>query len=140
MEVRGGLVDVNHPHVLWQARVEAARYGVDGMRGRHADAGDLAERMDAGIGPAGAVHRDRHPFKARERVFYQPLDGYALRLPLPADETRSVVTDCELERTGQSAPSVPRQVRDPGFTTGCLVRHNGHDSSSYMGSDTSASA
>ncbi len=78
------------------------------MPGGQANAGDLAERMDAGIGPAGAVHRDRRPFKARERVFQQALDGYALSLPLPADETRAVVTDRELERTGQSATAVLR--------------------------------
>ena len=112
------------------------------MPGGQANTGDLAERMDAGIGSARTVHRDRRPFKTRERLFQQPLDRYALRLPLPADETRAVVTNCELERTGQSATTVLKlssQVRDPGFTTDCPARHRGHDSGSYVGSDISAS-
>ena len=37
--------------------------------------GDLAERMDAGVGPPGAGDGDRSRLRAaRKRVFEQPLD------------------------------------------------------------------
>ena len=91
MEVGGRLLDVRHPDVRRQARVEAARQTSDRMAAGHLRAGDLAERMDAGIGPPRAVHRHRRPFEPRQRVFEQALDRDAVRLPLPADEPRPVV-------------------------------------------------
>ena len=54
--------------------------------------------MHAGIGSSRAVHSDARTFESRERVFEQALYRFAFGLPLPADESRAVVRERQLER------------------------------------------
>jgi hypothetical protein len=42
------------------------------------------------------MHGDGAAFEARERLFKQPLDRFAVGLPLPSDEPRAVVGNREL--------------------------------------------
>ena len=53
--------------------------------------GDLTERVDARVRPSGARHRDVASVELAQRVFEQPWNGNARRLPLPADEIGAVV-------------------------------------------------
>ena len=98
MEIGGRLGDVEHADVLGQLRVQRARQP-SSARMREGDRGarDLAERVNAGIGAAGAMNRDRRPLESRERVFEQPLDRFAFGLTLPADEPRAVVREGEFQ-------------------------------------------
>ena len=69
MEACRDFLDIDHPDIRWQTRVETSRHGVEGMRGYHLHAGDLAECVNPGISPARALHRDRRLVEACERLF-----------------------------------------------------------------------
>ena len=58
--------------------------------------GDLAQRMDAGIGAAGAMDRHGLAAKLRDRGFERLLHRQPLRLALPADEPGAVIFDRQL--------------------------------------------
>ena len=58
--------------------------------------GDLAQRMDAGIGAAGAMDRHGLAAKLRDRGFDRLLHRQPLRLALPADEPGAVIFDRQL--------------------------------------------
>ena len=60
------------------------------------DVRDLAHRMYARIGAAGAVHAGALAAKGEKRVFQHFLDRDAVRLPLPADKRAAVVFESEL--------------------------------------------
>ena len=60
------------------------------------DMRDLAQRMDAGIGPAGALHEHDLAAELRHRAFERALHGRAVLLDLPADERPAVIFDGEL--------------------------------------------
>jgi len=51
----------------------------------------LRERMDAGIGPSGAVHPDARPADFLKRVFQFVLNRVAMSLTLPTGERRTVI-------------------------------------------------
>ena len=48
--------------------------------------GDLADGVDAGIGPSGAMHDDALAAEAQDRRLQHLLHGEAVLLALPADE------------------------------------------------------
>ena len=82
------------------------------------------ERMDAGVGAAGAGDRDRTAFERRKRLFEQRLHRGARRLTLPSDEPGAVVGDRQLQVNQRQATT----GRDPGFTTGSPCAHSGQAS------------
>ena len=93
------------------------------MLARELGARDLTECVDAGIRPSRAVHGDRCPVEASQRLLEQPLHGRPFSLSLPADQTRTVVGDRELQRARA-------HTREPGLTTGWPARHKGHEAGS----------
>ena len=93
-------------------------------------AGHLPKRVHAGVGASRAVHGDRRALEARQRVFEQTLDRFALGLSLPADESRAVVASVSLSVQLSRRVRTPRgpgsstgfeswrtQTREPGLTT-----------------------
>ena len=98
MKAGRGVRDIGDPYLRGQDRVQAARERGRLMAARELDARHLPERVNAGIGSAGAVHRDGGAFEASQRVLQQPLDRHAARLPLPPDKPRAAVADRQLER------------------------------------------
>jgi hypothetical protein len=80
-----------------------------------------AERVHAGVGAPGGVHRPVPPGQGRERVLHDALDGpLARRLPLPTGEAAAV----ELE--GQpDAPQRRQAVRRRGGTRPKAAPMNG---------------
>ena len=58
--------------------------------------GDLAERVDAGIGAAGALDHDGLAGEGGDRLLDRLLHGAAVLLALPADEGAAVIFDGEL--------------------------------------------
>ena len=58
--------------------------------------GDLAEGMDAGIGAAGALDRDRLAREGGDRLLDRLLHRAAVLLPLPADKGAAVIFDGQL--------------------------------------------
>ena len=68
------------------------------MRGARPHACDLPEGVDAGVGPARTVHRQRTALERRQRLLEQPLNRHAFGLTLPANVVRSVVFDGQLQR------------------------------------------
>ena len=69
--------------------------------------GDLAERVDAGIGAARARDGDALAREGRDRVGECALHRRRVGLELPADEGRAVIFDRELVAGHQSMISVP---------------------------------
>ena len=55
--------------------------------------GDLSERVDAGIGPAGAMHHDALSAELRERAFEMILDGISASLTLPSAKGAAIIGD-----------------------------------------------
>jgi hypothetical protein len=96
MEPRGRILDRHDAHVPGKRRIQAAKDRRGIVCAGDLGAGDLAEGMNAGIGASGAMHGDGAAFEARERLFKQPLDRFAVGLPLPSDEPRAVVGNREL--------------------------------------------
>src|SRR5262245_6521937 len=73
--------------------------------------GDLADRMHARIGAAGAMDRDALAAEGGDRLGQHALHGRSALLDLPAGERRAVVFDDQLvarhgstEPTGSAAP------------------------------------
>ena len=58
--------------------------------------GDLAARVHAGIGAAGALHQRLSPLKRLDRRRQHALHGRLVGLDLPAGEGRAVIFDGEL--------------------------------------------
>ncbi len=86
------------------------------------DAGHLAERVNAGVGAAGAGNRPDLPaVERRERLFDDLLNRETVDLPLPADVVRAVVGQREFQ--GPHAPYL-----DPGLVIGAAAWHIGHPS------------
>ena len=56
----------------------------------------LAQRMNAGIGAAGAMHDDRLAAEALDRLFEDLLHREPVRLALPADEAGAVIFERQL--------------------------------------------
>ena len=84
-----------YAHVCGKLSVQAAAQDFGVVRAGHRCARDLSERVDAGVGAAGAVHGDRTTLESREHRLEQSLDRVASRLPLPTDEARAVIRNGE---------------------------------------------
>ena len=77
-------------------KVDGVAHGVDVPILGKIDVGDLAERVHAGIGAAGALQRDALAGKRCDRFGDHALHRDAVVLHLPADERRAVIFDGEL--------------------------------------------
>ena len=68
-----------------------------GQRALDGECSDLPEGVNPRIRPSGTHHRDVAFVELAQRVFEEPLNGNARRLPLPADEISAVVGEGDLE-------------------------------------------
>ena len=76
------------------------------------DMGNLAQRMNAGIGAAGAMHGCGRAVDLRHRGLKHALHRMARRLELPADEGFAVIFDDELVARHQPT-TVPAGMAKP---------------------------
>ena len=79
-----------------QMRVERVADGVGFPLAREIDMRDLAARMHAGIGAAGALHQRLLARQRLDRRGERALHGELIGLDLPAAERRAVIFDGEL--------------------------------------------
>ena len=98
VELCGDRVRRQHPDVGGKPRVQRPHQRVGLDRALERKRGDLAQRVHARVGPAGAGDADIAAIELAKRVLDQPLDRRARRLPLPADVVRAVVGEGDLER------------------------------------------
>jgi hypothetical protein len=87
-----------HAHVLGQLRVDRLQQHVGAQFRGGVDVRHLADGVDAGIGPAAAVHPD--PLLTGDlgdRLLQRLLHGAAAGLRLPAEEVGPVVADRQLQ-------------------------------------------
>ena len=77
------------------------------------EARDLAQSVDAGVGPPGDRQPRRLSEHLRERVLELALDGALARLDRPAAEAAAVVLD--IESVGSPLGDLPRPARDRPF-------------------------
>ena len=85
--------------------------------------GDLAQRMDAGVGAPGALDHDGFAGEGGDRLLDRLLDGAAVLLPLPADEGAAVIFDGELvarHRQPRRPSGARRPRRNSAAVTGLL--------------------
>ena len=76
--------------------VERVAHGIGRPVAGEIDMGDLAERMDAGIGAPGALDRDRLAGEGGDRLLDRLLHRAAVLLALPADIGAAVIFDGQL--------------------------------------------
>ena len=79
---------------------------------REIDMRDLPGRMDAGVGPPGAVRERPLAGHGEDRPFQRLLHRDAVRLPLPADERRAVIFEREFEARHQPDDNSRRRDND----------------------------
>jgi hypothetical protein len=84
------------PDVVGEHRVERAAQRVRRPLRVELGARGLTARVDAGVRPPRAQHRNRSAAEACERAFELALHGAHVALPLPAREARAVVVQDEL--------------------------------------------
>ena len=103
VESSGSLAYIQHADRGREQRVQSALEAswVDCRRGR--EAGDLPERVHAGIGPARANYPGGRPDNPLARSRDQSLNRRQGRLPLPAVKLRAVVRERESERPARHA-------------------------------------
>jgi hypothetical protein len=101
-----------HADLGRQLGVEGAdqRWRID--RPFERERGDLAERMDAGIGAPGARDRNVTILEFAQRRFEQTLNRGPDRLPLPADVIGPVVGENDCERRHRLQPQAGRRNPD----------------------------
>ena len=85
---------------------ERAAHFLDALLRREVEMRDLAPRMDAGVGAAGALHVDALAAEGEHGVLERRLDRRAGVLALPADERPAVVLDGDLVARHGSAGRV----------------------------------
>ncbi len=78
-----------------QMVVESVAHRVGRRLPVEVEMGDLAERVDAGVGAPGAEHRRRLAREVPDRLLDRLLDRGAVLLALPADEGAAVVFEDE---------------------------------------------
>ena len=104
VKIRRHFFDRAHAHVLRKLRVEGTHEGRGVVITSEMNTRDLTERVDTGVGTSCAVDGDGRALESGERILEETLHGIAFGLPLPADETRTVVREGEFEIThGRSA-------------------------------------
>ncbi len=99
MKAFSGIFDLDDANVGRKPRVETSRHGLDGMAAGHLHAGDLTQRVNSCVGPAGPLRADRVALEACDCLLEKALDGLPTRLPLPAHIASSVVAQGDLQRT-----------------------------------------
>ena len=113
----GNFLDAQHADSRWQIGVERAQQRVRAYRVRQPHARDLAERMHAGVGTAGAVNGYGAPFEGLQRRLDQRLNRLRAGLPLPSGIAGAVVRQGQLERphtvTAVRAWGRPTRARRP---------------------------
>ena len=85
--------------IVGQLRVERAPQRAGLNRMLELEARDLTAGMNTGIRPTGPVHGHGTTLDISERIFESSLHGINVRLTLPSGVGRSVVRDCQLERS-----------------------------------------
>jgi hypothetical protein len=105
MELLLHLVHPGNPDIARKDRIESALQFGWCPSLRHVDSRRLAERMNAGVGSAGAKDGDTGPAKALHRVFEHSLNRPLIGLTLPACEVRSVILKNELQRSRLHCPN-----------------------------------
>lgn len=80
----------------WQAAVEGAAEVGGWNGGRKGKGGNLAKRVDAGVGATGALGKDALARGAMDCIRKQPLDGRQAGLDLPSMVGCPVVGEDEL--------------------------------------------
>src|SRR5262245_14274241 len=97
MKGLGGLLRVRDPNVWRQVRIQRARQRarVDGSC--DGEARHLAERVDACVRPARARDGDVSVVESSKRILDETLDGHARFLALPPDQSRTVISERDLE-------------------------------------------
>ena len=93
MKILADFLRGDDAHGRGEQRVHATLNFVRIERGVRFEMRDLAERVNAGIGAAGAVDGDRFLGDLAEDVVEGALDGGQAGLELPAVEVRAVVGD-----------------------------------------------
>jgi hypothetical protein len=82
----------------WQNRIERAPDGVRRPTLGNANAGSLAEGVNACVSAPGSKNRNTMSAQALQRVFKHSLNRPLLWLSLPARESRTIVLKNELQR------------------------------------------
>ena len=95
--------------VRWALRASRTASGRQALREAHD--GDLAGRMHAGIGAAGALDAQVLAAKGGDRLLDRLLHGTAIGLPLPADIGRAVILDRGACSVASADDRMPRRQR-----------------------------
>ena len=93
MEAGRRLLEAEDSDVLGQDGVEGPEQDRVGEGEGAPEAGHLAEGVDAGVGPSGAVDGDLFPGHPEQGLLQDALDGAVAGLALPAAEVRAVVAE-----------------------------------------------
>ena len=115
MPVVGDRLDFQHRHRgRANQRIHALAQPVRGQRLGDVDMRRHPQRVDPGIGPPGAMHRDGLAGHLADRLFERLLDRFAQCLPLPADERPAVIFERQLpaghERIVPAGIAKPRSI------------------------------
>ena len=97
VELPGCLFERDNPNRFREQAVHRTEEITGGNGVGERERSNLAQRMNTGVGPSGALHIDRDAFDLGERVLQDALNGGAIRLDLPAVEVRAIVCESRFE-------------------------------------------
>ena len=121
MKIGRDFAHVEHGDIVRQHGVQRFLQNCSATSRLGAEAGHLAQGVDAGVGPSAG--REPHLFSGDllEGRFERYLDRFAIRLDLPAEIVGAVVSDGEFERShgenGLVAARWERNVPEAGLAT-----------------------
>ena len=97
VKFRHFLVDGQNTDPRGKMKIEGPKKNGGGMRGRKLNGGDLAEGVNAAVGPAGSGNMERLAENFFQGGFEGELDGGMGILPLPSVEILTAVSEREFK-------------------------------------------